>query len=125
MGLLGLLRLDEDDPALAEARQDVAEFHGLIENLVKQRRALGRSQKEVAGAMGTSQSVVSDFERVTGNPRIDTLQRYARAVDARVAMHMVVTGKLSLSTSTGVTFEPIDDTGAVHLNWPNSASAHG
>jgi transcriptional regulator with XRE-family HTH domain len=40
----------------------------------------GISQAEVASAMGTTQSAVSDLERGATDPRLSTLQRYARAV---------------------------------------------
>ncbi|WP_371706654.1 helix-turn-helix domain-containing protein [Pseudarthrobacter sp. NIBRBAC000502771] len=38
--------------------------------------------------MGTSQSTVSEFERLGGNPTLFTLQRYARAVDAELVVHV-------------------------------------
>ncbi len=42
-------------------------------------------QKQVAQAMETTQSAVSDFERLGGDPRLTTIMRYARAVGMAVA----------------------------------------
>ncbi|WP_371875913.1 helix-turn-helix domain-containing protein [Pseudarthrobacter sp. SSS035] len=38
--------------------------------------------------MGTSQSTVSEFERLGGNPTLFTLQRYARSVDAELVIQV-------------------------------------
>ncbi len=42
------------------------------------------TQTDVAQAMGTTQSVVSHFERLGGDARFSTVQRYARAVGAHL-----------------------------------------
>lgn len=38
--------------------------------------------------METTQSAVSDFERLGGDPKLSTIQRYARAVGVRLALRM-------------------------------------
>ncbi|MGV9265517.1 helix-turn-helix domain-containing protein [Kitasatospora sp. NPDC003701] len=48
------------------------------------RRKRGLSQQDVAERMGTTQSTISNFERVGGDARYSTLQRYARAVGVRL-----------------------------------------
>lgn len=53
-----------------------------ILQLVKRRRHLKITRNQLAKIMGTSQSAVSEFERLGGNPTLFTLQRYARSVDA-------------------------------------------
>lgn len=79
-----LLGIDPHDPAQQAAAQDVDEFVDLIETLVRIRKQNGLTQTEVADRMGTTQSAVSDIENIAGDPHISTIQRYARAVQARV-----------------------------------------
>lgn len=57
---------------------------GLIRALVARRRTAGMSQVAVAKRMGTTQSAVSDFEQGVTYLRLETLQRYARAVGGRL-----------------------------------------
>lgn len=58
----------------------------LVLRLVEYRKKAGMTQTDVAEAMGVSQVTVSEFERCVGRdgPRIATIQRYARAVGAKV-----------------------------------------
>ncbi|WP_327680830.1 helix-turn-helix domain-containing protein [Kitasatospora sp. NBC_00458] len=79
-----LLGIDLDDPRTAAALDDAKAYAELVETLVVARRKCGLTQREVAELMGTSQSTVSEFERVGGDARYSTLQRYARAVGARL-----------------------------------------
>lgn len=66
------------------ARHDVKERFALIDSLVACRDARGLSQKEVAARMGVKQPTVSGFENEGSDPRLSTIQRYARAVDCRL-----------------------------------------
>ncbi|MFB7128417.1 MULTISPECIES: helix-turn-helix domain-containing protein [unclassified Kitasatospora] len=79
-----LLGIDPDDPHTAAGLEDAEAYAALVETLVVARQKRGLTQREVAQRMGTSQSTVSEFERVGGDARYSTLQRYARAVDARL-----------------------------------------
>ncbi|MEV0534953.1 helix-turn-helix transcriptional regulator [Kitasatospora sp. NPDC050463] len=79
-----LLDLDPDDPRVAASLADARAYAELVETLVVARKKRGLTQRDVAELMGTSQSTVSEFERVGGDARYSTLQRYARAVDARL-----------------------------------------
>lgn len=92
MDLDELLGIDPQDPAQAEASRDVQEFTTLIESLVRLRKDQGLTQKDVAEAMGTTQSAVSDIESIAGDPRISTVQRYARAVRAMLGFRLRFTG---------------------------------
>lgn len=56
----------------------------LLNALVKRRRALGLRQVDVAARMGIGQPSVSELERGEISPKLSTLQRYARAVDAEL-----------------------------------------
>ncbi|WP_343236906.1 helix-turn-helix transcriptional regulator [Streptomyces sp. SID10692] len=87
-----LLGIDLDDPAIAAAADDAEAYADLVESLVVLRKRRGLTQRDVAAHMETTQSVVSDFERVGGNARYSTLQRYARAVGARLCSMVDASG---------------------------------
>lgn len=62
----------------------------VLEQLIRRRHALGLRQRDLAELMGVSPSTVATFERAErGNPRIDTLERYARAVGARLVWKII------------------------------------
>jgi transcriptional regulator with XRE-family HTH domain len=93
LALHRLLGMDPNDPKVVAAAQDAEAYASLVESLVVLRRRRGLTQLDVAKRMETTQSTVSDFESVGGDARYSTLQRYARAVGAR--LHSMV----DLSTS--------------------------
>jgi transcriptional regulator with XRE-family HTH domain len=70
------------DPAVRAGYEDARQREDLLAALVAARRS--RSQQAVAAAMGTTQSAVSDIENGRVDPRLSTLQRYARAVERRL-----------------------------------------
>nr|WP_246405311.1 helix-turn-helix domain-containing protein [Nocardiopsis algeriensis] len=102
MDLDDLLGIDAEAPEQQEADQDVQEFVSLIDALVELRKQQGLTQSDVASAMGTTQSAVSEIESVANDPRISTVQRYARAVCARLQFRVRVAGP-ALDTSGGAT----------------------
>lgn len=75
-----------DDPKFREAYADAEALSHLREALVCIRKAQDISQAEVARRMGVGQSTVSGFETSANDPRISTLQRYARAVSAELQL---------------------------------------
>ncbi|CAM3961235.1 helix-turn-helix domain-containing protein [Nocardiopsis gilva] len=79
-GLYEYLGVNPEDPRQQQAEEDAREHADLMDALISLREQGGLSQSDVADRMGTTQSVVSDLERIGGNPRISTIQRYARAV---------------------------------------------
>lgn len=81
--LLTMLGYDEDSAEVRSAQEDAAEHMDTVEQLVNARLAVGLTQQDVARRMETTQSVVSNFERLGGDPKLSTLLRYARAVGAR------------------------------------------
>ncbi|MGV9953864.1 helix-turn-helix domain-containing protein [Streptomyces cellulosae] len=91
-----LLGIDPDDPAITAATEDAEAYASLVESLVVLRKKRGLTQRDVAASMETTQSTVSDFERVGGDAKYSTLQRYARAVGARLCT-MVASGDASLT----------------------------
>lgn len=82
--LLDLLGLDANDQEVSNELEDAREAERLIDALVELRQRLGLTQVDLAERMCTTQSAVSKFERAGGDPRLSTLQRYARAVEARL-----------------------------------------
>lgn len=79
--------LDMDPHARAIA-EDMDQREALIDDLTRRRRSLGLNQTVVAKRMGVGQSTVSEFENEATDPRLSTLQRYARAVDACVSVRL-------------------------------------
>jgi transcriptional regulator with XRE-family HTH domain len=61
----------------------------LLAQLVAARHALGLRQRDVADRMGTTHSAVCDLETDPRAPRLSTYQRYARALDLRLACRIV------------------------------------
>ena len=88
---LSKIGFDPDDPAMQAAVDDAQTHARLIETLVHVRNDRDRTQKDVAELMGTTQSRVSNFERIGGDPRLSTLLRYARAVDTKLRISVIPT----------------------------------
>lgn len=74
----------------------------LLNELVVIRKANGMTQEQVADAMQTTQSAVSDIESRANDPRLSTLQRYASAIDCRLQIRLVP-DEISTSTPMGAT----------------------
>jgi transcriptional regulator with XRE-family HTH domain len=82
--------LDEEiaaDPTFALDLAEAAERHDLLVECVTARKRAGLSQTAVAREMNTTQSAVSEFEGGT-DPRLSTLQRYARAVGSSIEVRL-------------------------------------
>lgn len=84
---------DEFGPYLDQARQspefdaaydDAHAAHALIDDLIELRKQAGLTQTEVARRMGVDQPAVQKFESRRKPPMLLTVQRYARAVGARL-----------------------------------------
>lgn len=75
-----------DTDVLRDALRDVEDRDELLRALVARRHELGLNQTTVAVRMESGQSTVSEFENGAADPYFSTLQRYARAVDARIAV---------------------------------------
>lgn len=57
-----------------------------LEQLRSARRRKGLSQADVADRIGTTQSAIARLEAAVSDPRLSTVERYAEAVGARVAV---------------------------------------
>ena len=72
-----------------EALEDVDDLNRLIDYLVGLRKETGISQKAIAASMGVRQPTVSQFENESSDPKISTVQRYARALKQRLCFEVV------------------------------------
>jgi DNA-binding XRE family transcriptional regulator len=77
------------DPAFAAAFQDAQARAALLATCVRVRKDASLTQAEVALAMRTTQSAISDLESGATDPRLSTLQRYARAVGVRLDLALL------------------------------------
>jgi len=109
--LYELVGLDPDDHEAREAVADASTVSDLITTLVGVRRESRLTQSVVAERMGTTQSAVSELERVASDPHISTLQRYGRAVGARLAWKVVLDGGWTMLESHVRANAAIDDEG--------------
>ncbi|GEM_PF-1160825 len=71
------------DPQYRAAFEDSNQRHEIIDALIERRKDRSLTQKQVAERIGVGQSTVAGFENEGSDPRLSTVQRYARAVEAR------------------------------------------
>ena len=80
-------------PGVLEGYNELEEEFAMIAELIKARKLVGKSQKEIAEQMHTSQSTVARLEggfgRKRHSPTLDTLKRYAQAVNCKIAIKLV------------------------------------
>lgn len=80
------------DPVFLAAYEDAEERQSILDRLVGLRRDRHLTQSAIAARMGVRQPTVSGFETEDSDPRLSSLQRYARAVGARLRLVLLVTG---------------------------------
>ncbi len=64
----------------------LAQFEEVARLVIKHRAALGLSQKELAGRVGTSHSAISRLESGRHKTSVETLQRIAEALGVRLVL---------------------------------------
>lgn len=116
-----------EDPAFARSMADAELRSDLFLRLLARRQEKGLTQKDVAEAMGTTQSAVSDFESGDVDPRLSTIQRYADAVGLVATMRLVpregdhvVLSRLEIDAGTPANLAPTPgrDRGLIEIvNW--------
>lgn len=79
----------EQDPEFRAALEDERARLMLVQEYGRVRRLKKVNQTSVAHQMGTTQSAISDLEKGAVEPRISTLQRYARILGCRLMMLLV------------------------------------
>lgn len=80
------------DEHLAGAIEDAECRANLLRQLLACRLDQGLSQAALAAKMQTTQSAVSELEGGVTDPRLSTLQRYARAANCQLFVHLAVRG---------------------------------
>lgn len=79
--------LEDIDPQIVKrAEHDADTRVALIAALREERIERGMSQTDVAEELGLAQSAISEFENGNTDPRLSTLQRYARAVESAITV---------------------------------------
>ncbi|MBC7593517.1 MAG: helix-turn-helix transcriptional regulator [Kineosporiaceae bacterium] len=73
-------------PALVQAAEDRRQ---LLRGLATARERSGRTQTEVAAAMGTSQSQVARLEAASCDAKLSTVEKYAAVLGKRVEWKLV------------------------------------
>ena len=74
------------DPRFAAALGDAQVRSSLMTELIQARHAAGLSQAELGELMGVRQPTLSEFEAESTDPRLSSLQRYARALGGKIAV---------------------------------------
>lgn len=82
------LGIDMSDPLELLIKDLVDADDQLLEDLVAARIASGMSKAAVAAAIGRHPSVITNFEKLTADPHLSTVRRYAAAIGARIT-HLV------------------------------------
>lgn len=72
------------DPEFRAACKELDEKHGVGDAMAAARLGAGMTQAEVAGRMGTTQTVVARLEGGGTSPSIRTLKRFAEATGKRL-----------------------------------------
>jgi transcriptional regulator with XRE-family HTH domain len=119
-------------PGVKAAYEDARARSGIVDALVRRRRALGLRQTELAQKMDVGQSTVSGFETEGSDPRLSTLQRYARAVDSTLYVHVVPNMPGGQRPNFYVSYPGVQRTAAAHSEptprartWVSSQSPYG
>ncbi len=80
-------------PAAVQEYAALEEEFILIRELIHARKLAHKTQQDVAKKMHTTSSVVSRLESIAGqkrhSPKIETLRRYAKAVDCKLLIKLV------------------------------------
>src|SRR5687768_292272 len=77
------------DPAAQVIYQETMQRAKFLTQSIAARKKMGLTQQQLAEAMGTSQSAISDLESGRVEPQLQTLQRYARALGCRFDFALV------------------------------------
>ncbi|MEU7860050.1 helix-turn-helix domain-containing protein [Nonomuraea sp. NPDC049141] len=74
------------DAQVRAAFEDARARSLILRSLVAERKRLKITQKTIADRMQTTQSAISDLENERADPRLSTLQRFARSVGASLTL---------------------------------------
>lgn len=112
----GFRRKVLENPEARAAYEDAKWVHAVIQRLKELRIQAGMSQRQVAEKIGVSQSTISEFENEIADPRIQTIARYARAIDAQFIFNVFGPGDC-LTCGHALHVEECEEiTGYDHMN---------
>jgi transcriptional regulator with XRE-family HTH domain len=77
-----------DDPAYRAAYDRARHAYEIGRKVRELREARAMTQAELAARMGSSQSVIARLELGGAEPRLDTLERVAQALDAALVLDL-------------------------------------
>ncbi len=80
------LALSEQRPGLLERVTRLRREASIVDTLVDRRKKLRMTQAELASKIGTTQPSVAKFEALLHTPRLDTVEKYAKAVGMRLRL---------------------------------------
>ena len=81
-----LLMKENQEKRIELASQNFRVWLDLKDQLVAARETRGLTQADLAEILGITQSAVSQFESLSGNPRMMTLMAYAQALGVRLQL---------------------------------------
>lgn len=79
----------EKDEEFRRAYDALEPEYAIRQALIELRHALGLTQGELAQRLGTQQSVISRLERGERMPNLETLLKYARAIDKPLTISLI------------------------------------
>ena len=85
---LGNIRINEDD-AVLEAPDDYDIFREIRDMIIQLRRDSHMTQKELAAKCGITQANISNLEKGTSKPTIESLKKIADALGMRLIVEFV------------------------------------
>lgn len=85
---LGNIRINEDD-AVLEAPDDYDIFREIRDMIIQLRRDSHMTQKELAAKCGITQANISNLEKGTSKPTIESLKKIADALGMRLVVEFV------------------------------------
>jgi len=95
------LASQNEDPKFSASYEDAAIRARIVRSLIECRKAQGITQQMIADHMEIRQSVVSQFENAGDDVFLSTLQRYARAVGARLRLRFELPADQAWSSLAG------------------------
>lgn len=87
--LKDLARRLEKEPEHRKEYRRQTPYHDLLLDIIRQRKELGITQKELAERAGMHQSQLSRIENAKHDPRLSTIIQIAEALNMRVDMRLV------------------------------------
>lgn len=108
-----------ETPAIVEKENELGSKLILARNVLRMRVQRGWTQKELAEHAGISQPRIAEIESARSNPRVDTLDKIARALNVQVSSlfhHREHGSRTTVKTSVAVS------AGAASRSWNDDES---